>query len=382
MSRWPQHAAATARDELRSRTEAESYGCNNERQDAARTCGLPTCRRGGDASATRSTAESRRRLRGRLFTSAPPRSAHWGIGIMSATAVDLFCGCGGLSAGMLDEGIDVQAAYDHWMPALATYRRNIAPHASQMDLSDVDEAAARISDIDPVLLAGAPPCQDFSTAGKRVEAGQANLTIAFGEIVTRCRPRTFLMENVPQVRLSASYDKMRATVTEAGYSLAEVVLDASRFGVPQRRRRFFAFGYLGRDEPAVRFSESLAIDKSEKPLTVKEYMADEIDIDYYYRHPRNYSRRSVFTVYEPSPTIRGVNRPVPPNYQGNRLDSVPPLQVRPLTTRERSRVQTFPYGWRWQGSDRNADAELQIGNAVPVQLAARVAKAVQNAIAA
>ena len=301
---------------------------------------------------------------------------------MSATAVDLFCGCGGLSAGMLEEGIDVLAAYDHWMPALATYRRNIAPHASQMDLSDIDEAAGRISDIDPVLLAGAPPCQDFSTAGKRVEAGQANLTIAFGEIVTRCMPRAFLMENVPQVRLSASYDKMRATVTEAGYSLAEVVLDASRFGVPQRRRRFFAFGYNGRDEPVTRFSESLAIDKSKNPLTVKEYMADEIDIDYYYRHPRNYSRRSVFTVYEPSPTIRGVNRPVPPNYRGNRLDSVPPSQVRPLTTRERSRVQTFPCDWRWEGSDRNADAELQIGNAVPVQLAARVAKAVQSAIAA
>jgi len=52
-----------------------------------------------------------------------------------------------------------------------------------------------------------------------------------------------------------------------------------------------------------------------KKMTVKEYLGNEIDIEYYYRHARNYSRRAIFTVHEPSPTVRGVNRPIPPNYK-------------------------------------------------------------------
>ncbi len=299
---------------------------------------------------------------------------------MTVTAVDLFCGCGGLSAGLIEAGFVVEEAYDCWPRALDTYERNIAPHVVPLDLMDVASAAGRIASIDPTLLAGAPPCQDFSTAGKRVEAEQANLTTAFGQIVSRCQPPAFLMENVPQVRLSATYQQMRRTVADAGYSLVEAVLDASWFGVPQRRQRFFAFGYRGNGEGGQRFEQSLDRAKSSHRLTVKQYMGDEIDVEYYYRHPRNYSRRSVFSVHEPSPTVRGVNRPVPPNYAGNRLDSAPPSQVRPLTTRERGRVQTFPGEWMWDGGDRNADTELLIGNAVPVQLAARVGTAIRDAL--
>jgi DNA (cytosine-5)-methyltransferase 1 len=299
---------------------------------------------------------------------------------VTVTAVDLFCGCGGLSAGLIDAGFVVEEAYDCWPRALDTYERNIDAHAVPLDLMDVASAAGRIASIDPVLLAGAPPCQDFSTAGKRVEAEQANLTTAFGQIVSLCQPPAFLMENVPQVRLSATYQRMRRTVADAGYSLVEAVLDASWFGVPQQRRRFFAFGYLGNGEGGTRFEQSLDRARSAHRLTVKQYMGDEIDVEYYYRHPRNYSRRSVFSVHEPSPTVRGVNRPVPPNYAGNRLDSAPPSQVRPLTTRERGRVQTFPREWMWDGGDRNADSELLIGNAVPVQLAARVGTAIRDAI--
>ena len=296
------------------------------------------------------------------------------------TAVDLFCGCGGLSAGLISSGIDVVEAYDCWPQALDTYRRNIGDHATEVDLADTDTAAARIDEIGPDLVAGAPPCQDFSTAGKRVEAAQANLTSAFAAIITACRPAAFLMENVPQARRSVTYQRMRHDVSAAGYSLAEVVLDASRFGVPQLRRRFFAFGYLSNGATGDRYMDDIEASQSSHRLTVKEYLGDDIDIEHYYRHPRNYNRRAVFSVHEPSPTVRGVNRPVPPSYVGNHLDSAPPNEVRPLTTHERSRIQTFPNGWEWDGGDRNADVELQIGNAVPVQLAARVGAAIRYAI--
>jgi len=107
-----------------------------------------------------------------------------------------------------------------------------------------------------------------------------------------------------------------------------------------------------------------------KKMTVKEYLGNEIDIEYYYRHARNYSRRAIFTVHEPSPTVRGVNRPIPPNYKKNHLDSASPAFVRPLTSFERSRIQTFPATWNWGHNvrDRNSNVELLIGHAVPVKL--------------
>ena len=109
-------------------------------------------------------------------------------------------------------------------------------------------------------------------------------------------------------------------------------------------------------------------------------MGAYIDIEYYYRHPRNYSRRSVFSVYEPSPTIRGVNRPVPPQYKGNYLDSVPPLSVRPLTSFERSQIQTFPRSWKWGTLSSNTALETNIGNAVPVKLASLIGEGILYAI--
>jgi len=296
-------------------------------------------------------------------------------------AVDLFCGSGGLSAGLIDAGIEMVAAYDNWRAAIETYRRNIAEHAHVLDLTNVNDAVRAVERHKPDMIAGGPPCQDFSSAGKRTEGHRANLTIAFAEVIARCTPTYLLMENVPQARLSKAYKAMRQTLESSGYQFRECVLNASRCGVPQSRRRFFVFGWrVGDHTTGVKFDEWIHESQSPEPMTVKDYLGKEIDVEFYYRHPRNYSRRSVFSVHEPSPTIRGVNRPVPPNYQGNHLDSAPPCTVRPLTSEERSRIQTFPKRWDWGGRDRNADVELQIGNAVPVQLGTFVGKGIEYAV--
>lgn len=90
---------------------------------------------------------------------------------------------------------------------------------------------------------------------------------------------------------------------------------------------------------------------------------------YYYRHPRNYNRRGIFSIDEPSPTIRGVNRPIPPGYKLNSCDpeNINLKNIRPLTTKERSLIQTFPKNFIFEGS--KTDLEQMIGNAVPVNLA-------------
>ena len=110
-------------------------------------------------------------------------------------------------------------------------------------------------------------------------------------------------------------------------------------------------------------------------MTVRDYLGDSLGIEHYYRHPRNYSRRAVFSIDEPSPTIRGVNRPVPPNYKPHPNDSakVGP-GIRPLSTLERSYIQTFPKDFVFKGP--KTELEEMIGNAVPVKLAEHVAKAI------
>jgi DNA (cytosine-5)-methyltransferase 1 len=146
------------------------------------------------------------------------------------------------------------------------------------------------------------------------------------------------------------------------------VLNASYYGVPQRRKRFFSIGVLGEaDGFLLPYLEKL---RGDRPLTLREYMGEELDLEYYYRHPRNYDRRGIYSVDEPAPTVRGVNRPVPKGYRGHPADPVPPFPgLRPLTAEERGRAQTFPKGWKWVGS--KGEVEQMIGNAVPPRTGAK-----------
>lgn len=116
------------------------------------------------------------------------------------SAVDLFCGAGGMSTGFNLAGFDMVAAFDNWMAAIETYRSNVADHAFNMDLTDTASTTQLIKEINPDVIVGGPPCQDFSTAGNRVEGERADLTRAFAEIVVGSKPKLFLMENVPQAR--------------------------------------------------------------------------------------------------------------------------------------------------------------------------------------
>lgn len=291
--------------------------------------------------------------------------------------VDLFAGCGGLSRGFQLQGFEILAAFEWWDAAAKCYRENFKHPVYQIDLSDVSAAVEVIKGFGPDLIIGGPPCQDFSHAGKRVEAGRAVLTDSFAEIVATIRPKCFVMENVDRARNSNAYAAARSVFKEAGYGLTEIILDASLCGAPQKRKRFICFGMQGQPDGFAMdlFTKRLA----KKPMTLREYMGDELDFEYYYRHPRNYSRRAVFSIDEPAPTMRGVNRPVAKGYAGNKNDACPVSEdLHVLTTMERARVQTFPKDFKWIGS--KTDVEQMIGNAVPVNLAQFVAETVKLAM--
>lgn len=203
--------------------------------------------------------------------------------------VDLFCGCGGLSKGFELAGFDIVAAYDGWQSAINCYNANFDHEAHNLDLNDVDAAVAAINQYEPIIIIGGPPCQEFSNAGRRQEGDRADLTIRYAEIITHIMPHYFVMENVPRARNSDAYAAAKELYQNHGYGLTEVVLDASRCGVPQKRNRFFCIGALNeRDDFLLEYIFEAYIGE---PLSVAQYFAANnipLGIHAYYRHPTTY----------------------------------------------------------------------------------------------
>lgn len=288
--------------------------------------------------------------------------------------VDLFAGCGGLSLGLGQAGHEVVAAMDNWDPAIAVYQANFSHPVLKQDLSDVPSSVAQVQRLKPELIAGGPPCQDFSSAGLQNYSGlRADLTYKYADIVCSVRPRFFVMENVERIRKSHVLSEVVEQFTVAGYGLTAVILDASYCGAPQARLRFFLIGGLGQENNFL--LGHLRKNLSDRPMTMRDYFGDTLKTEYYYRHPRNYSRRGVYGLDEPSATIRGVNRPIPPGYVFNPNDppGITMNQVRSLTAHERAQVQTFPKWFRFLGP--KTAQEQMIGNAVPVALGEFVGRA-------
>jgi DNA (cytosine-5)-methyltransferase 1 len=291
--------------------------------------------------------------------------------------VDLFAGCGGFSLGFQQAGFDIVAAFDNWQPVIDIYRDNFTHPIFNQDLGD-PEGYRLISDFKPELIIGGPPCQDFSSAGKRNEnLGRANLTRAFADIVCLVQPIWFVMENVSLINRSPILATVLEQFNENGYGLTSTILNASYCGVPQSRKRYFLIGNLGGMNNNL--DTILRQNQLDNPMTIFDYLGDSLELEYYYRHPRSYQRRGIFSIHEPSPTVRGVNRPIPKIYQKHPGDACGlNEQLRPLTTIERSYLQTFPKTFQFKGS--KSDLEQAIGNAVPVNLAKYVANCIKESI--
>ncbi len=288
--------------------------------------------------------------------------------------VDLFSGCGGMSFGLGQAGFNVVGAFDNWDPAIAIYKENFKHPIFKTDLN-ADDACAAVKRLKPDLIAGGPPCQDYSIAGKRTLGKRANLTIRFAEIVTSVKPKWVLFENVYNIERFRTLPQMKKILSDAGYGLSSMVLDASRCGAPQKRQRFFLVGHLKAKDG---FLDSYLRDgQASKQMTVRDYLGDSLHTQFYYMHPRSYNRRAVFSIDEPASTVRGINRPIPDNYKKHPADKAEIKDgVRALTTRERGLLQTFPDTFAFPGA--KTDVELAIGNAVPPALAKYVATCIKQ----
>lgn len=168
---------------------------------------------------------------------------------------DLFAGAGGLSQGLVDAGIEVVFGVDHYSYAVETHGARFPGMSVDWDLA-TKENVERVADVmkaaDIEVLAGGPPCQPFSKAGRSgirhlVERGERDpedkrrdLWRAYLEVVQLARPKVVIMENVPDMALDNEMFILRSMMEELeqiGYSVAERVIDTWRYGVPQFRQR-------------------------------------------------------------------------------------------------------------------------------------------------
>ncbi|WP_237570098.1 DNA cytosine methyltransferase [Mycolicibacterium lacusdiani] len=184
-----------------------------------------------------------------------------GLGV--PLAADLFSGAGGMSLGLEDAGFRVVLGVDHYGFAVETHRHHFAGMSVLEDLSDpatVTRIAKLLKRNKVELLAGGPPCQPFSRAGRskirnRVLTGAADphderrdLWRSFLEVVQLCRPKAVVMENVPDMALDREMFILRSMTEELeqiGYSVSARVIDTWRYGVPQMRQRLLLVALKG-----------------------------------------------------------------------------------------------------------------------------------------
>ena len=169
----------------------------------------------------------------------------------SLNAIDLFCGCGGLSAGLKSAGFNVIAGVDVERKYLATFQHNFQNAISlNLDLAKVSPSefmsivGAEPSEID--LLAGGPPCQGFSkNVPRKFRYMDDSNNLLIRTFLNYCEfidPKVILMENVAEMKNGFSRqfsDEIIASLYDMGYSVNSVILNAAEYGIPQRRRRAF-----------------------------------------------------------------------------------------------------------------------------------------------
>lgn len=177
--------------------------------------------------------------------------------IQRPTAIDLFSGAGGLSLGLKDAGFEVVMGVDMDRESVETHRSLFPGLSVEWDLSS-PEVVDRIAEIVKKgridLVAGGPPCQPFSSAGRGlirhlVETGRRDgndhrreLWRSFLGVIEKSLPPAVLMENVPDMALDPDMAILRTMVhrlESLGYHVATRVLETWRFGVPQFRERLF-----------------------------------------------------------------------------------------------------------------------------------------------
>lgn len=197
-------------------------------------------------------------------------------------AIDLFCGCGGLSKGFMDAGYNIIVGVDNDRDALNTFAKNhngAVPLNADLSKQETFDEIIRIAgdkSID-VIIAG-PPCQGFSLTGPRNFDDERNkLYLAVIEMVKQFQPKGFIIENVPGMATlyqGQIKDEILKRFDNMGYNIICKILKACDYGVPQMRKRLVFMG-VRRDIGEPRFPQPMFGPETDQPYrTCRDAISD------------------------------------------------------------------------------------------------------------
>jgi DNA (cytosine-5)-methyltransferase 1 len=341
-------------------------------------------------------------------------------------AVSLFTGAGGMDVGFSKAGVNVIWANELDEDAAATYRKNnpgTTIHQGDIKKLKIDLSNLGKEAVDMVF--GGPPCQGFSVAGKMDPNDERSKLIwEYLDIVKILMPKTFVMENVKALGELQKWQTIRERIVNIasamGYSCFYKILNAADFGVPQKRERVFFIGFLNTESDVKTLFEETIVAKKLPRVSLRDCLL---------KLPPAGTKGNPITCTAKislagSPVMRkspyagmlfnGLGRPLDLDNQANTLpasmggNKTPildemllnnptadnwviayhkglsednaqkpvsvPEHMRRITTVEAAAIQTFPPDYEFVGE--KSSIYRQIGNAVPCDLAAAVAKAV------
>lgn len=314
-------------------------------------------------------------------------------------AVDLFAGAGGLSAGFRREGFQVLLAIEKDRHAAQSYRVNnrgvpvIEADARSIRPRDLLRAlGCRRGDITAVI--SGPPCQGFSAAGPRRPMARRNfLYRCVAEMAKGLGAPLLVMENVPglkRVNGVGFKNRILRDFRRCGYSGAAIEIDASKFGVPQRRKRlFFICGRRGFPMASLVLRPLKSRNKPTVANALKELPRPHVGKsgDKIRTHNKViYNHRAMAHGYKVVRKIQKIKAGEGPiSYRrlprdlahtliaGHRALPVHPSKHRTITVREAARLQTMSDGFLFLGP--HSEQPLQVANVVPYKLARVIARA-------
>lgn len=321
--------------------------------------------------------------------------------------ISLFSGAGGLDLGFEKAGFNIVVANEYDKTIWETYEKNHKTSLIKGDISLIE--SSNFPDCDGII--GGPPCQSWSEAGslKGIEDPRGQLFYEYIRILKDKKPKFFLAENVKGMMSERHNDAVKNIVKEfedAGYDVFIDLLNASDYGVPQDRKRVFYVGF--RKDLKISYLSPKAY---EKKVTLKKAIfdlqetalsalpknktrGDECIVDnheYFIGEysPMFMSRNRVRKWEEQAFTVQASGRQCQIHPQApemikvdkNKRIFVPGKEhlYRRLTVRECARVQGFPDDFKFYYTNLN-DGYKMIGNAVPINLAFEMAKAIKVAI--
>jgi DNA (cytosine-5)-methyltransferase 1 len=163
------------------------------------------------------------------------------MGNRGITAIDLFCGAGGLTYGLEHRGIRVAVGVDLDPQCEYPYTENTQSKFLHADVAEIDPAILKpyIKEGSFSVLVGCAPCQPFSTytQGMKIRDSRWSLLSEFERIALNLKPDVISMENVPQLARHEIYDTFINSLKSAGYHVSENIVECKLYGVPQTRKR-------------------------------------------------------------------------------------------------------------------------------------------------